>query len=196
MCSTADKPALHTVVVYCGSSLGNNEAFVKAAQELGKSLLKRNISLIYGGGSWGIMGVIAKTVHEGGGNVQGIVPKFFLERDPESTLIGDTITVEDMHARKKMFCEKADAFIALPGGIGTLEEIVEMICWARLKLHTKPVGILNTLNYYGGILEWYQNALKVGFLNPCDANLFEVSDNCEQLIDALESRLTVLANST
>lgn len=185
--------ALKTVTVFCGSSFGNNPRFVESAKALGECLTKRKIVLIYGGGTSGLMGTIAKTMSDAGSTVTGFRPEFFIEKDNcELDSFGKTVLVEDMHTRKRNMFEQADAMIALPGGFGTIEEILEMVTWYQLKLHDKPVGLLNVANYWGGLIEWIRNAVQEGFVYDENKDILIVAEDCETLLEKLQER--ALAN--
>jgi len=156
---------------------------------LGQCLAKNKINLIYGGGTVGLMGTIAKTVADAGCEVTGFLPEFFITRAGlELNSFGKTVLVEDMHTRKRTMLEKADALIALPGGYGTIEELLEMITWYQLGLHDKPIGLLNVANYWGGLLEWIQNAVKEGFVYGENKDILIVADDCETLLNKLQER--------
>ncbi|KAJ7386225.1 hypothetical protein OS493_010620 [Desmophyllum pertusum] len=185
--------ALKTITVFCGSSLGNDPRFEESAKVLGQCLVKNKINLIYGGGMLGLMGTVAKTVADGGCEVTGFLPEFFVTRnihcpkDLES-IGGKTVLVEDMHTRKRNMLEQADALIALPGGYGTFEELLEMITWYQLGLHNKPIGVLNVANYWGSLLDWIQNAVKAGFVYDENKDILVVADDCETLLTKLQER--------
>ncbi|EDO44881.1 predicted protein [Nematostella vectensis] len=183
---------LQAVTVFCGSSLGNNPKYEEAARALGKSLAEKGVELIYGGGNTGLMGVVSKMVHDNGGKVTGFLPEFFVTKSPSLLeSIGKTVIVQDMHTRKQNMLEKADALIALPGGYGTAEELMEMITWRQLKLHNKPIGVVNTCDYYKGIIDWVSHAKHSGFIGAHDNNfanngsLFMVSEDCDDLLQRL-----------
>ena len=135
------------ICVYCGSGKGRNPAYATAARQLGKSLAKAGIGLVYGGGSLGLMGEVARSTLKHGGHVTGIIPKFLSARERMLTDVDELIVTEDMHERKMMMFNKADAFVALPGGIGTLEELIEQLTWAQLGQHRKPIVIANIGGY-------------------------------------------------
>ncbi len=135
---------IQTVCVYCGSGPGNDPAFAEAARAFGAILAKNKIALVYGGGSLGLMGATAKSVLEHGGDVIGVIPEFLTDREKTLTAAHEVIITRDMHERKRIMFERADAFVALPGGIGTLEELVEQLTWAQLGRHRKPILLLNT----------------------------------------------------
>ena len=134
---------IKTVCVYCGSGPGTNPRFVEAAQALGKIFAENHVRLVYGGGSVGLMGAIAKSVLEHGGNVTGIIPDFLRARENALTKVQEMIVTPDMHERKRLMFERSDAFVALPGGVGTLEELVEMMTWQQLGRHAKPILLAN-----------------------------------------------------
>src|SRR5438105_12632714 len=134
---------IKTVCVYCGSGAGSSPRFVEAALALGKSFAENNIRLVYGGGSVGLMGAIAKSAVEHGGSVTGIIPDFLRARENALTRVQEMIVTPDMHERKKLMFERSDAFVALPGGVGTLEELVEMMTWQQLGRHAKPILLAN-----------------------------------------------------
>lgn len=181
--------ALKTITVFCGSRLGNDPRFEESAKALGQCLAKNKINLIYGGGKVGLMGTIAKTVADAGCEVTGFLPEFFIERSgKELDSIGKTVLVEDMHTRKRNMLEQADALIALPGGYGTIEELLEMVTWFQLKLHDKPVGLLNVANYWDGLIEWIQNAVKAGFIYGENKDILIVANDCETLLQKLKER--------
>ncbi len=130
---------INAICVYCGSSAGTQPAFVEAAQELGQILAENRIRLIYGGGSVGLMGALAESVLEHGGEVTGIIPEFLTRRERPRRMAQELIVTRDMHERKRIMFERADAFVAMPGGIGTLEELVEQLTWVQLGRHKKPI---------------------------------------------------------
>lgn len=181
--------ALKTITVFCGSSSGSDPRFEESARALGHCLAKNKINLIYGGGSVGLMGTVAKTVAEGGCEVTGFLPEFFVQRNPKDLEgIGKTVLVQDMHTRKREMLEQADALIALPGGFGTFEELLEMITWYQLGLHDKPIGLLNVANYWGSFLEWIQNAVRTGFVYGENKDILLVAEDCDTLLTKLQER--------
>jgi uncharacterized protein (TIGR00730 family) len=164
---------INAVCVYCGSSRGTDPAFVEAAQNFGKILAENRIRLIYGGGSIGLMGALAEAVLTHGGEVTGIIPEFLTLRERPRRLAQELVVTRDMHERKRKMFERADGFVALPGGIGTLEELVEQLTWAQLGRHRKPILIANINRYWDPLLtlvahmreqEFMPEALRVNFL--------------------------------
>lgn len=150
--SSHSRPAPVSVCVYCGSAHGSDPAFADAAVALGRALAEAGIGLVYGGGDVGLMGTIARSVLDHGGRVTGIIPSFLKERENMILDAQETIVVPDMHTRKRLMFERADAFVALPGGIGTLEELVEQMTWAQLGRHDKPILILDIAGFWRPLL--------------------------------------------
>ncbi len=157
-----------SICVYCGSQNGNNGAFASQAQNLGVAMAKNGIRLVYGGGTKGMMGTVAKAVHENGGTVTGIIPEFLLHseaaHDPER-FCDEVLVTASMHERKQRMFELSDAFVAMPGGIGTLEELVEIMTWAQLDRHTKPIGLLNVDGFWDPFLDLLSHMDDSGFLH-------------------------------
>lgn len=154
-----------SVCVYCGSSMGSDPRHRKAAEELGALLAREGIRLVYGGGSIGLMGVLARSVLSGGGKVLGIIPQFLKDREIMLAEVSELKITADMHERKRAMFEAADAFVALPGGIGTLEEIVEMMTWAQLKRHQKPVMLANIGGFWDPLVDLLAHMSIEGFLS-------------------------------
>src|SRR5580692_7024663 len=148
---------INAICVYCGSSPGTDPAFVETARGFGKILAEKGVRLVYGGGSVGLMGAVAEAVLEHGGEVTGIIPEFLTRREQPRRLCQELIITRDMHERKRKMFEHADAFVALPGGIGTLEEVVEQLTWAQLGQHKKPILLANINNYWDPLLELIQH---------------------------------------
>ena len=157
---------IRSIAVFCGSSPGQSEEYAKAAEALGKLLAKKNIHLVYGGAQIGIMGMVADAVLTNGGKVTGVIPNFLDKKEVAHTGLTELIRVDSMHDRKRIMAEKSDAFIALPGGFGTLEEVVEMLTWGQLGLHKKPVAFLNTQGFYIPLFNLMDRMVLEGFLRP------------------------------
>jgi uncharacterized protein (TIGR00730 family) len=155
---------INAVCVYCGSSPGTDPAFTQAAVKLGKILAENGVRLVYGGGSVGLMGSVAESVIDHGGEVTGIIPDFLTKRERPKKLAQELIVTRDMHERKQTMFERADAFIALPGGIGTLEELVEQLTWAQLGRHKKPILIADINNYWSPLLSLIDHMRAVKFM--------------------------------
>jgi len=157
-----------------------------AAQKLGYALVSGGFSLVYGGACVGLMGRVADAVIAGGGNAVGVIPKSFASRVAHSGL-SELHVVESMHERKNMMYELSDAFIALPGGFGTLEEILEILTWAQIGIHKKPCGLLNVAGYYDPLLSFLDNSVSAGFVRPMHREMLVVSDGPEDLLKRMES---------
>jgi hypothetical protein len=161
---TSDHRRLRNVCVYCGSSPGADPIYVEAAQKLGRLLARDNIGLVYGGGSRGLMGAVANAALAEGGAVTGIIPTFLTEREGMIDEVQTHLVVPDMHTRKRMMFERSDAFIALPGGIGTLEELVEQLSWVQLGRHTKPVLLADIGGFWRPLLDLFAHMRQHGFI--------------------------------
>jgi len=179
---------IKTVCVYCGSGPGSDPQFMQAASALGKSFAEHGIGLVYGGGSIGLMGAIANGVLDHGGKVTGIIPDFLIRREhmPDPAEQGrETIIVSDMHTRKRLMYERADAFLALPGGIGTLEELVEQMTWSQLGQHTRPIMVLNTLGFWDPLFQLLRHMRQAMFLRPGLDASYMIAAEPAGAIDAL-----------
>ena len=157
---------IKNVCVYCGSGPGTNPRFVESAIALGKSLAENKVGLVYGGGSIGLMGAVAKSVLEHGGHVTGIIPEFLTKRENALTGAQELIVTHDMHERKRLMFERSDAFVALPGGIGTLEELVEQLTWQQLGRHSKPILLANIGDFWQPLLELLDHMRSTAFIRP------------------------------
>ncbi|MCE2871682.1 MAG: TIGR00730 family Rossman fold protein, partial [Oxalobacteraceae bacterium] len=155
-----------SVCVYCGSSVGNNPVFADAARSLGRKLVEQNLSLVYGGGHVGLMGIVADAVLDAGGEVTGVIPKALMDSEVGHERLTRLFVVKDMHERKALMAEHAHGFIAMPGGIGTLEELFEALTWAQLGFHEKPVGLFNVDGFYDKLIEFLNQLTSQGFLRP------------------------------
>lgn len=158
--------SIRSICVYCGSSRGAEAVFEHAAQELGQAIAQAQIALVYGGGNVGLMGTVARAVLAGGGYVSGIIPAFLKTKERMLDEVQDLIITADMHERKRLMFEKSDAFVALPGGIGTLEELIEMMTWAQLGQHNKPILIANIAGFWNPLLDLLAHMQQSGFIRP------------------------------
>ncbi|KAL3518396.1 hypothetical protein ACH5RR_020985 [Cinchona calisaya] len=174
------------ICVFCGSSSGKKATYTEAATELGKELVSRNIGLVYGGGSIGLMGLVAQAVHTGGCHVLGVIPRTLMPREITGETVGEVKAVADMHQRKAEMARHSDAFVALPGGYGTLEELLEVIAWAQLGIHDKPVGLLNVDGYYNCLLSFIDKAVEEGFISPNARHIIVSAPNAQELMNKLE----------
>ena len=177
---------LKRVCVFSGSSPGNDPRFVEAARELGAALAQRGVELVYGGANVGLMGAMANAVLEGGGHVIGVIPRHLVDFEVAHTGIPDLRIVESMHERKALMAELSDAFLALPGGFGTLEETFEVLTWRQLGLHQKPVVILNTGGYFDALVAFLEHMVKSRLLSPENRALLGVETSIDALFAALE----------
>jgi uncharacterized protein (TIGR00730 family) len=160
----ANDRQLNRICVFCGTNTGSQPDYGAAARQLGRIMADQGIELVYGGASVGIMGELADSVHEHGGHVTGIIPQQLVEKEAAHTGIPDLIVVASMHQRKSQMADMSDGFIALPGGIGTLEGFLEVLTWGQLGIHAKPAGILNVKGYFDGLTGFLDHAVREGFL--------------------------------
>jgi uncharacterized protein (TIGR00730 family) len=173
------------VCVYCGSSAGSNGVYRETARKLGSALASRNLELVYGGAEVGLMGEVADTVMRAGGRAIGIIPKAIASRVSHRGL-SELHIVSSMHERKQMMVELSDAFIALPGGFGTLEEIAEALTWAQLGFHKKPCGLINVSGYFDPLLSFLDRAVSEGFMKPEHRRMLLVSDDPAALLESFK----------
>ncbi|MCK6609836.1 MAG: TIGR00730 family Rossman fold protein [Bacteroidia bacterium] len=179
--------AIKRIAIYCGSALGNSPEYKEAAIELVQSIHKRGMGIVYGGGNVGIMGVIADEMVRLGGECIGVIPHSLLKKELGHTGITRLIEVENMHQRKATMFELADACIALPGGIGTMEELFEAFTWTQLGFHDKPCGVLNVQGFYKPLENLLQHMVDSGFLKQEFKNLLISKDQVDELLDALQN---------
>ena len=174
------------ICVFCGSNKGVRAEYTSAAQALGQAMVKRNIGLVYGGGNVGLMGVVADAMLAKGGEAIGVIPQALVAREVAHQNLTQTYIVSSMHERKALMAELSDAFIAMPGGMGTFDEFCVILTWAQLGIHQKPCGILNVENYFTPLLTMFNHATAEGFLR--DTHRALVLEGCEpeSLLDALE----------
>jgi hypothetical protein len=178
-----------TVCVYCGSRDGVQPQYADAARLLGRLIGERGWRLVYGGGKVGLMGTVADAVLAAGGEVVGVIPETLMRREVGHRGLTELHVVETMHQRKQMMAERADAFIALPGGIGTLEELFEAWTWRQLGYHDAPIGLLNVGGYYDPLLQFMQRTVDEGFLGPVQMSMIDVDDDTSRLLDTLAAKL-------
>jgi uncharacterized protein (TIGR00730 family) len=176
---------INAVCVYCGSSAGSEPAFADAAAQLGKIFAQSGVRLVYGGGSVGLMGILAESVLAHGGKATGIIPEFLTQRERPRRLAQELIITRDMHERKRTMFDRADAFVALPGGIGTLEELVEQLTWAQLGRHRKPILIANINRYWDPLLTLVAHMRERAFVPESLAVNFLVAERVEDILPSL-----------
>ena len=173
------------ICVYCGSSIGKRPEYATAAKALGKALVDCNIGLVYGGASVGIMGLIANTVLELGGEVVGIIPQAIADKEIAHTGLTELNVVANMHERKAMMADYSDGFIALPGGMGTLEELFEVLTWAQLGFHQKPCGVLNVEGYYDHLIAFLEHAVDQEYLKSQHFGMLQTATEPDALLELL-----------
>jgi len=177
---------MNRICVYCGSSAGVDKQYVDAARELATLLVSANIDLVYGGATKGLMGVIADTVLQKGGRVRGVIPKALQEKEIAHEQLTELHVVDSMHDRKSLMAILSDGFVAMPGGFGTLEEIIEVLTWGQLQFHEKPCGLLNIDGYFDHLLAFFDHATKSGFLQQQHREMLLVADTPAELLDLFE----------
>lgn len=207
---TTAKPE-KTICVFCGSGFGKDPSFAANATQLGEQLASRNWGLVYGGGSTGIMGAVARGCATSGGYVHGVIPEALITRErtselefneklkqgidnhdgstpiPDSKEYGKTTLVKDMHTRKSLMAQEADAFVALPGGYGTLEELMEMVTWHQLNIHNKPIVIYNMNGFYDNFLKFIEDAIALEFVSVKNGDIIKVANSAEEVLAALDN---------
>ena len=178
---------MRAVAVFCGSRNGSDPAFARAAEALGRGLAERGIRLVYGGGGIGIMGVVARATLRNGGAVTGVIPRFLMEIELRHPDLSELVVVDDMHTRKRIMFERSDAFVVLPGGLGTLDEAMEIITWRQLARHDKPVIALSVSGYWEALRAMVDNVVRHGFADADATGLFSVVETVEDLFSAIEA---------
>jgi uncharacterized protein (TIGR00730 family) len=179
-------PALSSVCVFCGSNGGADPAYLAAAEAVGAGLAQRGIRTVYGGGRVGLMGALADSARAAGGEVVGVMPKALVDREIGHTGIDDLRVVDTMHERKALMVELSDAFVALPGGIGTLEELFEVYTWAQLGIHAKPLALLDVAGYYEPLAAFLDHAVAQRFLRAETRGMLAVADSIEGVLETFE----------
>lgn len=175
------------ICVFCGTNPGSRPEYGAAARRLGKILAEQGVELVYGGASVGIMGQLADSVHEHGGHVTGIIPQQLVEKEAAHTGIANLIVVASMHQRKSQMADMSDGFIALPGGIGTLEGLFEILTWAQLGIHAKPSGILDVEGYFDGLTGFLDHAVREGFLTEAHRQAIIVESDPVRLLQRMHA---------
>ena len=180
---------LQSLCVFCGSQAGANPEFREAAQTLGQSLAAHGVTLVFGGGHVGLMGAVADSVLAGGGNVVGVIPAFLKDKELAHPGTTELIVVPDMHTRKRAMFERSDAFCVLPGGVGTLDEMFEIVTWRQLHRHNKPIIIVNIAGYWSHLLGLFDEIITADFAHKCHDSLVTVVDRAENVIGTVETEL-------
>ena len=176
---------IRRICVFCGSNRGSESAYVDAARALGRLFASEGIALVYGGGSVGLMGELADSVLAAGGEAIGVIPQALADREIAHAGLTKLHVVDSMHTRKAMMADLSDAFIAMPGGVGTFEEFFEAVTWTQLGLHRKPCGLLNVAGFYTPLAAFIDQAVSEGFIKPVHRASMVVDDNAERLLDTL-----------
>ncbi len=176
---------MRRICVFCGAAPGNDPRYAAAAGELGRALAARSIELVTGGGKVGLMGVVADATLAAGGRVIGIIPRFLEEREVAHRGLTELHVVGSLHERKTLMHQLSDGFIVLPGGFGTLDELMESVTWAQLGLHAKPIGIVNVAGYFDDLLAFVEEAREAGFIPAAHGEILIVRDDPTVLVDAL-----------
>lgn len=185
---------LRRVCVYCGSNAGRGNAYVDAARRLGRTLAERGIGVVYGGASVGLMGAVADAALAAGGEVTGVIPGMLVDREIAHAGGVKLHVVESMHDRKALMTSLSDAFIALPGGLGTLDELFEALTWAQLGLHEKPIGLLDVEGFFRPLLAYLDGAVEAGFLKPAHRGMLLVAGDVDSLLGILAAARPVRAD--
>jgi uncharacterized protein (TIGR00730 family) len=180
------------VAVFCGSSLGSDTAYARAADDLGRLLAAKKVGLVYGGGNIGLMGRVATAALAAGGHVTGVIPKFLMAKEIGKIELPDLRIVESMHDRKALMAELSDGFIALPGGFGTLEEFCEILTWGQLGLHAKPFGLLNIAGFYDHFLAFLDQAVNRQLIRPKHRALLLTAEDPGELLTLMDQLRPVL----
>src|SRR5262245_3618611 len=176
---------MNSVCVFCGSASGTNPAYAAAARDVGCELARRGLTLVYGGGRVGLMGEVATAALAAGGTVVGVIPHALSGKEIAFAEATELVVVDTMHARKALMADRADAFVALPGGYGTCDELFEILTWGQLGIHRKPVGLLNVNGFFTPLLGWLDHVVREGLLKPKHRGLLLVADTVPELLDKL-----------
>ena len=186
---------IKSICVYCGSGPGTNPAFMEAARRFGRILAENDVGLVYGGGSAGLMGACAEAVLDHGGFVTGIIPEFLTDREHMLMRAQERIITRDLHERKRLMFERADAFVALPGGVGTLEELVEQLTWSQLGRHKKPILIANINGFWDSLLAVFADMDRTGFIHSGPRLTLLVVDDVEEILPALKAAAAAVSEA-
>jgi uncharacterized protein (TIGR00730 family) len=181
------KGSRFSLCVYCGSRPGRNEAYLEAAREVGRQIGRRGWQLVYGGGNVGLMGAVADSALAHGARVVGVIPRTLVEREVAHLALDEQLVVDTMHQRKQAMAERADAFLALPGGIGTLEELYEVWTWRHLGYHDQPIGLLNVAGFYDGLLAFMRHTVTDGFVSAPQLEALRAGHDAGALLDELHA---------
>jgi len=173
------------ICVFCASADGNTPEYLQAARDLGRKIAEAGFGLVYGGASVGLMGAVADAAITAGGEVIGVIPDIIMEREIGHTGLTELHIVRTMHERKALMADKSDAFVALPGGFGTLEEFIEVVTWAQLRIHRKPCVLLNLNSYYDGLLAFFDHAVEQGLIKVENRDLIKMAHNANEVLEII-----------
>jgi len=187
--------AIRSICVYCGSSPGKNSAFIAKARAFGRIMADSGIALVYGGGSTGLMGAVAGGVSENGGTVIGVIPEFLRARELAFKSAAEMIVTRDMHERKQIMFDRADAFVAFPGGIGTLEELVEQLTWSQLGRHKKPILLADIGGFWRPLIELLDHMANTGFIHSASTFEYLIANAVEDIVPALQAAAASVSES-
>ena len=176
---------MKAIAVYCGANAGADPVYAEGARALARALVDQQLALLFGGGHVGLMGIIADEVLRLGGQVSGVIPQQLVERELAHPGLTRLFVVKDMHERKAMMAQLADGFLATPGGMGTFEELFEMLTWSQLGIHSKPVGLFNVAGFYDQLVGFMEHVKEQGFIRPQHADLMMVESSAERLVQRL-----------
>jgi uncharacterized protein (TIGR00730 family) len=179
--------AIHSLAVFCGSRVGINPAYAKAGRVLGRGLAKAGIRLVFGGGRIGIMGIVADAVLDGGGTVLGVIPEFLTQWEVAHDRVTEMVVTDSMHSRKRRLYEESDAFLIMPGGLGTFDEAFEIITWRQLRLHDKPILLCDVAGSVGPLVATIDHAIEQGFADPACRQLFELIEGVPAVLERLQT---------
>ena len=179
--------SIKNISVFCGAHLGNNSIYASEAKKVAEVIVKKGMNVVFGGGDVGLMGVVSHTAIDNGGEVLGISLQSLYELELTNPRIQEVVVAKTLLERKDIFMQRSDAFIVLPGGVGSLDELAEVMCSNQLGIINKPIGILNTNGYYDHLLAWMKKAVEEGFVSDANFNELIVSDSCEELIERVAS---------
>ena len=179
------QPPIHRLAVYCGSATPADPRYIALAREVGETLARRGIGVVYGGGKVGLMGALADAALAAGGEVIGVIPEALEHRELSNRKCTELHVVPGMHERKRLFTDLADGFITLPGGVGTMDELWEAVSWSQLGYHAKPVGLLNAFGFYDGLLEFNRHMADVGFVRPAHRHIIIDATTIDDLLDKM-----------
>ena len=173
------------LAIYCGSATPPNPAYIELARAIGRGLAERGIGVVYGGGRLGLMGAVADSALEAGGEVIGVIPRALVDMEVAHRGLTQLHVVETMHQRKQLFTDLSDGFVTLPGGTGTMDELWEALSWAQLGYHAKPVGLLNAFGFYDGLVAFWSTMVEVGFVRPQHVELLIVGETLDELLERM-----------